>query len=299
MQSTERYHWFRYHNKLKKTTGLSAIVTGGSSGLGLATTKKLIAEGCNVLVCDLQKSPVLSELGSNCVYCETDVGSESDAKKAVDLAKKNFSKLHILVNCAGLAVACKTFNATRQTPHPLDLFEKVIKTNLIGTYNMIRLASGLMIANEPDADNQRGVIINTASVAAYEGQVGQAAYSASKGGIAGLTLPVARDLAREGIRCVSIAPGLLNTKTIMGERGYKQSNLDYLNDVQLAIQRMGFFDTPLFNAVPNAELLKKLSLNPNRIGKPEEFVKLVEAIICNPMLNGTVIRLDGGVRMPP
>ncbi|CAH8586944.1 unnamed protein product [Schistosoma bovis] len=247
--------------------GLSAIVTGGSSGLGLATTKKLIAEGCNVLVCDLQKSPVLSELGSNCVYCETDVGSESDAIKAVDLAKKNFSKLHILVNCAGSAVACKTFNIRRRQPHPLDLFENIIKTNLIGTFNMIRLASGLMLANEPDADNQRGVIINTASISAYEGQVGQAAYSASKGGIVGLTLPVARDLAREGIRCVSIAPGL--------------------------------FDTPLLNAVPNAELLKKLSLNPNRVGKPEEFAKLVESIICNPMLNGTVIRLDGGVRMPP
>uniref|UniRef100_A0A3Q0KPR5 3-hydroxyacyl-CoA dehydrogenase n=1 Tax=Schistosoma mansoni TaxID=6183 RepID=A0A3Q0KPR5_SCHMA len=250
--------------------GLSAIVTGGSSGLGLATTKKLIAEGCNVLVCDLQKSPVLSELGSNCVFCETDVGSESDAKKAVDLAKKNFSKLHILVNCAGLAVACKTFNTTRQTPHPLDLFEKVIKTNLIGTYNMIRLASGLMIANEPDADNQRGVIINTASVAAYEGQVGQAAYSASKGGIAGLTLPVARDLAREGIRCVSIAPGLLNTKTIMGERGYNQFNLDYLNDVQLAIQRMG---------------------------KPDEFSSCVMNILQNPMINGVTLRLDGGGRL--
>ncbi|VDO70475.1 unnamed protein product, partial [Schistosoma margrebowiei] len=224
----------------------------------------LIAEGCNVLVCDLQKSPVLSELGSNCVYCETD-------------------------------------------------------TNLIGTFNMIRLASGLMLANEPDADNQRGVIINTASTSAYEGQVGQAAYSASKGGIVGLTLPVARDLAREGIRCVSIAPGLMNTKTILGERGFGHSELDYLNDIQLAIQRMGkpdefsscvmnilqnpmingLFDTPLLNAVPNAELLKKLSLNPNRIGKPEEFAKLVESIICNPMLNGTVIRLDGGVRMPP
>ncbi|VDP76977.1 unnamed protein product [Schistosoma mattheei] len=151
---------------------------------------------------------------------------------------------------------------------------------------MIRLASGLMLANEPDADNQRGVIINTASISAYEGQVGQAAYSASKGGIVGLTLPVARDLAREGIRCVSIAPGQLITIYV--------AFINFPNYVSL-----GLFDTPLLNAVPNAELLKKLSLNPNRVGKPEEFAKLVESIICNPMLNGTVIRLDGGVRMPP
>ncbi|CAH8527439.1 unnamed protein product [Schistosoma turkestanicum] len=247
--------------------GLSAIVTGGASGLGLATTKKLIAEGCNVLVCDLKMSPVLSELGSNCVYCETDVASESDAEKAIDLAKKNFSKLHILVNCAGIAVASKTYNIKRKTPHSLDLFEKVIKTNLIGTFNMIRLASGLMLANEPDIDNQRGVIINTASISGYEGQIGQAAYSASKGGIIGMTLPIARDLSREGIRCVSIAPGL--------------------------------FDTPLLDGVPNVELLRKLTLYPNRIGKPEEFAKLVESIICNPMLNGTTIRIDGGVHLPP
>ncbi|CAH8852669.1 unnamed protein product [Trichobilharzia szidati] len=247
--------------------GLSAIVTGGSSGLGLATTKKLIAEGCKVLVCDIQKSPALSELGSNCVYCETDVGSETDAEKAVNLAKEKFSNLHILVNCAGLAVACKTYNTKRQKPHPLDLFEKVIRTNLIGTFNMIRLASAVMVANTPDCDNQRGVIINTASIAAYEGQVGQAAYSASKGAVAGLTLPVARDLAREGIRCVSIAPG--------------------------------FFDTALLSGVPNVDLLKKLPLLPNRVGKPEEFAQLVEAIIRIPMFNGAVIRLDGAVRMPP
>ncbi|CAH8852677.1 unnamed protein product [Trichobilharzia szidati] len=250
--------------------GLSAIVTGGSSGLGLATTKKLIAEGCKVLVCDIQKSPALSELGSNCVYCETDVGSETDAEKAVNLAKEKFSNLHILVNCAGLAVACKTYNTKRQKPHPLDLFEKVIRTNLIGTFNMIRLASAVMVANTPDCDNQRGVIINTASIAAYEGQVGQAAYSASKGAVAGLTLPVARDLAREGIRCVSIAPGLFNTKTIMGEREYRDFQLRYLNDIQLAIQRMG---------------------------KPEEFADCVINIIQNPMINGSMVKLDGGGRL--
>ncbi|KAH8872834.1 3-hydroxyacyl-CoA dehydrogenase type-2 [Schistosoma japonicum] len=247
--------------------GLSAIVTGGSSGLGLATTKKLIAEGCNVLVCDIQKSPLLSELGSNCVYCETDVTSESDVVNAVSLAQKTFSNLHILVNCAGISMACKTYNVKRQKPHPLDLFENVIKTNLIGTFNMIRLASAAMVTNIPDSDNQRGVIINTASIAAYEGQVGQAAYAASKGGITSLTLPIARDLAREGIRCVSIAPGL--------------------------------FNTPLLNSVPNIDLLKKLSVHPNRLGQPEEFAQLVESIIRNPMLNGTVIRLDGGIRLPP
>ncbi|KAK4470081.1 hypothetical protein MN116_006545 [Schistosoma mekongi] len=250
--------------------GLSAIVTGGSSGLGLATTKKLISEGCNVLVCDMQKSPALSELGSNCVYCETDVTSESDAVKAVDLAQKTFSNLHILVNCAGLAVACKTYNVKKQKPHPLDLFEKIIKTNLIGTFNMIRLASAAMVANLPDPDNQRGVIINTASIAAYEGQVGQAAYSASKGGITGLTLPIARDLAREGIRCVSIAPGLFTTKTIMGEREYEDMQLKYLDDIQLSIQRMG---------------------------KPDEFSACIMSIIQNPMINGVTLRLDGGGRL--
>ncbi|CAH8566847.1 unnamed protein product [Heterobilharzia americana] len=191
--------------------GLSAIVTGGSSGLGLATTKKLIAEGCKVLVCDLQKSAALSELDNDCVFCETDVSLESDAKKAVDLVKQQFSNLHILVNCAGYAMASKTYNVQRHKPHSLDLFEKVIKTNLVGTFNMIRIATGLMLENQPDDDNQRGVIINTASIAAYEGQAGQAAYAASKGGIVGLTLPIARDLAREGIRCVSIAPGLFDT----------------------------------------------------------------------------------------
>ncbi|CAH8527459.1 unnamed protein product [Schistosoma turkestanicum] len=250
--------------------GLSAIVTGGASGLGLATTKKLIAEGCNVLVCDLKMSPVLSELGSNCVYCETDVASESDAEKAIDLAKKNFSKLHILVNCAGIAVASKTYNIKRKTPHSLDLFEKVIKTNLIGTFNMIRLASGLMLANEPDIDNQRGVIINTASISGYEGQIGQAAYSASKGGIIGMTLPIARDLSREGIRCVSIAPGLFNTKTILGEREYTKDEIDYLNDIQLTIDRMG---------------------------KPEEFTLSIMHILQNPMMNGVTLRLDGAGRL--
>ncbi|CAH8566860.1 unnamed protein product [Heterobilharzia americana] len=250
--------------------GLSAIVTGGSSGLGLATTKKLIAEGCKVLVCDLQKSAALSELDNDCVFCETDVSLESDAKKAVDLVKQQFSNLHILVNCAGYAMASKTYNVQRHKPHSLDLFEKVIKTNLVGTFNMIRIATGLMLENQPDDDNQRGVIINTASIAAYEGQAGQAAYAASKGGIVGLTLPIARDLAREGIRCVSIAPGLFHTKTIMGGRGFHDYRLEYLNDIQLVIQRMGI---------------------------PEEFADSVINIIQNPMINGSTVRLDGGGRL--
>ncbi|THD28999.1 Hydroxysteroid 17-beta dehydrogenase 10 [Fasciola hepatica] len=247
--------------------GLSAIVTGGGSGLGLATAKKLLGSGCSVLVCDIQKSPGFNEIENDCVYCPTDVASETDATNAVQMAKSKFSKLDILVNCAGTAFACKTYNATKKQPHPLETFEKAIRVNTIGTFNMIRMAVLLMAENKPDQDNLRGVIINTASVAAFEGQVGQVAYAASKGAVASMTLPIARDLAREGIRVMAIAPG--------------------------------FFDTPLLSGLPSHEHLIRHVVSPKRLGKPHEFAMLVEAIIQNPMLNGEVIRIDAGTRMPP
>ncbi|VDP82062.1 unnamed protein product [Echinostoma caproni] len=187
--------------------GLAAIVTGGCSGLGLATAKKLLDSGCKVLVCDIQKSPSFTEIESDCVFCPTDVASEADASNAVQTAKNKFSKLNILVNCAGAALACKTYNVKLKKPHPLDSFEHVLRVNTIGTFNMIRMAATAMVENEPDEDNLRGVIINTASIAAFEGQVGQVAYAASKGAVVAMTLPIARDLTREGIRVMTIAPG--------------------------------------------------------------------------------------------
>ncbi|TGZ59967.1 hypothetical protein CRM22_008770 [Opisthorchis felineus] len=247
--------------------GLSVIVTGGASGLGLATSKRLLESGCRVLVCDLQKTPEFSEIEKDCVFQKTDVTCEADAINAVNTAKGQFSKLDVLVNCAGVGFACKTFNAKYRKPHALDTFERIIRVNTIGTFNMIRLAATAMAENEPDCDNLRGVIINTTSVAAFEGQVGQAAYAASKAAVAGMTLPIARDLAREGIRVMAIAPG--------------------------------FFETPLLAGLPSSEHLVKLTVNPQRFGKPEEFAHLVETIIQNHMLNGEVIRLDAGARMPP
>ncbi|OON15059.1 oxidoreductase, short chain dehydrogenase/reductase family protein [Opisthorchis viverrini] len=255
------------------------------------------------------------------------VTCETDAINAVNTAKGQFSKLDVLVNCAGVGFACKTFNAKHKKPHALDTFERIIKINTIGTFNMIRLAATAMAENEPDCDNLRGVIINTTSVAAFEGQVGQAAYAASKAAVAGMTLPIARDLAREGIRVMAIAPGLFHSQTIMGKKGYNNDTLAYLSDVQLAVSRLGrpeefanmvlrliqrptlsgttvrldagFFETPLLAGLPSSEHLVKLTVNPQRFGKPEEFAHLVETIIQNHMLNGEVIRLDAGARMPP
>ncbi|CAH8545731.1 unnamed protein product [Dicrocoelium dendriticum] len=250
--------------------GLSAIVTGGASGLGLATAKKLLNSGCKVLVCDIQKTDGFGEIEKHCLYHHTDVTSETDAANAVNLAKKEFSRLDVLVNCAGVAYACKTYNMRTRNPHPLDMFEKIIKVNTIGTFNMLRLAALKMVENDPDEDNLRGVIVNTASVAAYDGQIGQAAYSASKGAVVGMTLPIARDLAREGIRVVTIAPGLLNSRTIMGHKSFRDETLCYLNDVQLAV---------------------------SRLGSPDEYAHLVVQVIQNPMLNASVVRLDAAGRL--
>ncbi|MCL4252460.1 MAG: 3-hydroxyacyl-CoA dehydrogenase [Anaerolineae bacterium] len=249
---------------------MTALVTGGASGLGEASARRLASLGANVVILDRDAdrgAMVAKEIGDNARFAKTDVTSEADIQGAIDLAKADFGAVNILVNCAGVGMAMRT--TSKNGPHPLEIFETVIKINLIGTFNCIRLAATAMESNTPNENGERGVIVNTASVAAYDGQIGQAAYSASKGGIVGMTLPIARDLARSGIRVVTIAPGL--------------------------------FNTPLLAALPEEA---RLSLGqqvpfPSRLGEPSEYALLVSSIIENPMLNGEVIRLDGAIRMAP
>jgi NAD(P)-dependent dehydrogenase (short-subunit alcohol dehydrogenase family) len=246
------------------------LVTGGASGLGEATVRRLVAGGAKAVIADLNEekgNALAAELEDSAVFVKTDVSSEGDVQAAVNLALEHFGGLNVLVNCAGVGMAMKTLG--KEGVHPLNVFEWVIKVNLIGSFNCIRLAAAAMQKNETSADGERGVIINTASVAAFDGQVGQAAYSASKGGIVGMTLPIARDLAREGIRVMTIAPGL--------------------------------FDTPLLAALPEPA---RISLGqqvpfPSRLGNPSEYGQLAAHIVENVMLNGEVIRLDGAIRMAP
>jgi NAD(P)-dependent dehydrogenase (short-subunit alcohol dehydrogenase family) len=255
-------------------TNNTALVTGGASGLGEATVRQFHALGANVVIVDLNQdrgNALVAELGIRAYYCLTNVANESDVQRAIDLAISQFGSLHIAVNCAGIAEARKTLGKVggEYGPHSLDAFRKTVEVNLIGTFNVIRLAAFAMEKNTPNADGERGVIINTASVAAYDGQIGQAAYSASKGGIVGMTLPIARDLSKSGIRVMTIAPGL--------------------------------FETPLLAALPEEA---RLSLGqqvpfPSRLGRPAEYGLLAKAIVENPMLNGEVIRLDGAIRMGP
>jgi len=243
------------------------IVTGGASGLGAGTARMLAAAGGKVVIADLNEAAgtaLAAELGGQFVKC--DVASEADGQAAVDAAQK-LGRLAGLVNCAGIAVAAKTVG--KNGPHPLDAFEKTIRVNLVGTFNMIRLAATAMVQNTPDAEGERGVIINTASVAAFDGQIGQAAYAASKGGVVGMTLAIARDLSRDGVRCMTIAPGLFETPMLLGMP----------QDVQDALGKMVPF--------------------PSRLGRPAEYAKLVQSIIGNTMMNGEVIRLDGAIRMQP
>ncbi len=243
------------------------IVTGGASGLGAGTARMLAQAGGKVVIADLNDAAgtaLAQELGGQFVRC--DVSSEADGQAVVDAAQK-LGRLSGLVNCAGIAVASKTVG--KNGPHPLDAFEKTIRVNLIGTFNMIRLAAAVMVQNTPDAEGERGVIINTASVAAFDGQIGQAAYAASKGGVVGMTLAIARDLSRDGVRCMTIAPGLFETPMLLGMP----------QEVQDALGKMVPF--------------------PPRLGRPAEFAKLAQAIIGNPMMNGEVIRLDGAIRMQP
>jgi NAD(P)-dependent dehydrogenase (short-subunit alcohol dehydrogenase family) len=246
--------------------GRTFLVSGGGSGLGAATTRMLVEAGANVVVADLRGEAA----NENTRFVETDVTDEESVRGALGAAHEVFGGLHGAINCAGVASAEKTFG--RQGPHSLESFTKVVEINLIGTFNVVRLAAEAMAENEPaggEADGERGVIVNTASVAAFDGQVGQVAYAASKGGVVAMTLPVARDLATLGIRVVAIAPGM--------------------------------FDTPLMAGLPEAarESLGNQVPFPSRLGRPEEYAALVRHIIENQMLNGEVIRLDGAIRMAP
>jgi NAD(P)-dependent dehydrogenase (short-subunit alcohol dehydrogenase family) len=244
------------------------IVTGGASGLGAATAEMIVANGGNAVIADIKGGEALaSSLGKQAVFQPTDVSNEDQAKACVERALKEFGGLQGLVNCAGIAVGEKTVG--KEGPHALGSFIKVITVNLIGTFNMIRLAADAMSKGNPNAAGERGVIINTASVAAFDGQIGQAAYSASKGGVVGMTLPVARDLARSGIRVVTIAPGIFETPMLMGMP----------KDVQDSLGKQVPF--------------------PSRLGRPAEYAALARHIIENEMLNGETIRLDGAIRMGP
>ncbi len=250
--------------------GASALVAGGASGLGAATVRALHDAGARVLICDLnpEKGEALAaELGERASFAEANVMEPKPVQAAVDAAAAAEGGLRISVCCAGIGWAQRT--AGKQGPHDLEIFHNVLKVNLIGTFNVLRLAAAAMVDNEPDDGGERGVCVNTASIAAFDGQIGQVAYSASKGGIVGLTLPAARDLAGRGVRVMTIAPGT--------------------------------FDTPLLAALPEdarAELGAQIPF-PNRLGDPDEFAALARHIVENPMLNGETIRLDGALRMPP
>ena len=243
------------------------IVTGGASGLGEGTARRLSSLGAKIVVADLQAErgeTVAGEIGGRFIKC--DVSNEADGQAAVDAAV-GLGKLMGLVNCAGIAPAMKTVG--KDGPHALSVFSKTITVNLVGSFNMIRLAAAAMARNEPESTGERGVLISTASVAAYDGQIGQAAYAASKGGIVGMTLPIARDLARNGIRNMTIAPGIFGTPMLFGMP----------KEVQDALAA----------SVPF----------PSRLGTPEDYAKLVQHIVENDMLNGEVIRLDGAIRLAP
>jgi 3-hydroxyacyl-CoA dehydrogenase/3-hydroxy-2-methylbutyryl-CoA dehydrogenase len=248
-----------------------AIVTGAASGLGRATAARLLRSGGSVVIADLPSSAgeqVARELGDRAAFAPVDVTSEHDVAAALDVAEARFGgRVDCAVNCAGVGAAMRTL--TKNGPHPLDEFARVLTVNTIGTFNVIRLAADRMAQREADASGQRGVIVNTASVAAYDGQTGQAAYAASKGAIVGMTLPIARDLAKVGVRVCTVAPGLFKTPLLMGLPEKVQ--------------------TQLAEMVPN----------PSRLGDPDEFAALVEAIVSNPMMNGEVVRIDGALRMPP
>lgn len=248
--------------------GSKFIVTGGSSGLGAATVRMLAANGASVTIADVNEdggNALASELGVNFVKC--DVSNEESVEVAVDFAVGEMQGLNGLVNCAGIAIASKVLSS--RGDHSMDAFSRVIGINLIGSFNMIKTAGAFMNGQEPNEAGERGVIINTASVAAYDGQIGQAAYAASKGGIVGMTLPIAREYARYGIRVMTIAPGL--------------------------------FLTPMMSGLPEAaqQSLATQVPFPSRLGRPDEYAQLAQHIIENEMLNGETIRLDGAIRLAP
>jgi len=246
-----------------------AVVTGGASGLGLATTKRLLDAGAQVVVLDLRGEEAVRALGDRAHFAQTDVTDEAGVTKAMDTAE-SLGPLRIAVNCAGTGNAVRVLG--RDGVFPLEAFRKIVEINLVGTFNVLRLAAERMSKTEPIGPPdtpERGVIVNTASVAAFDGQIGQAAYSASKGGVVGMTLPIARDLASHLIRVVTVAPGLFNTPLLAGM------------------------------PEPARESLGKQVPHPSRLGNPDEYGALAVHIIENPMLNGEVIRLDGAIRMAP
>ena len=253
-------------------SGRAAVVTGGASGIGQAVARRIFADGGNVIIFDLNAkagAAMVEEMGADrCLFAEVNVADEASVEAGIDAAIEKFGAIYAVVNCAGIANTSRTVG--RDGAFPLALWDKVIAVNLTGTFNVIRLCAVRMQHNEPvDQYMGRGVIINTASVAAYEGQMGQAAYSATKGGIVGMTLPIARDLSKIGIRVNTIAPGMINT--------------------------------PLFAGLPQDSIdsLSAAVLYPQRLGTPEEIGKLAAAIIDNDYINGETIRMDGGIRMQP
>ena len=246
------------------------IVTGGASGLGAATSRMLSQAGASVVIADLKEAEgnaLAASLGKSVHFVRTDVCDETSAKAAIDSALDRFGGLQGLINCAGIVHAERIVG--KEGPHSLSGFSRAVNINLIGTFNLIRFAAEMMAKGVPNGEGERGVIVNTASVAAFDGQIGQAAYSASKAAIVGMTLPIARELARHGIRVMTIAPGI--------------------------------FETPMMDSLAKEvqESLGKMVPFPPRLGRPDEFAALVRAIIENPMLNGEVIRLDGAIRMAP
>ena len=250
--------------------GKVALVTGGASGLGAACVKMFIEAGGRALFIDLSDSlgeALAAEFGDSVRFVRADVTSPSEVQSAVDAALENFGALHVTINCAGIGGSKRIIG--KEGAVDLDWFTKIVQVNLIGTFNVTRLAAAAMAKNEPDEGGERGVVVNTTSIAAFEGQIGQTAYSASKGGIVGMTLPLARDLARHAIRVATIAPGI--------------------------------FDTPLLGQLPEKirKSLGEAVPNPARLGRPDEFAGLARHIIENSMLNGEVIRLDGALRMAP
>jgi NAD(P)-dependent dehydrogenase (short-subunit alcohol dehydrogenase family) len=245
-----------------------AVVTGGASGLGEACVRDLLSDGAKIAILDFaadRGEKIAAELGKDVIFAQTDVADDAGVQGAIDKTVKAFGAINVVINCAGGAVPMKVLS--KKGPMPLAAFNRTIQINLVGTFNVIRLAVEQMVKNSPDADGEKGVIINTSSVAAFDGQIGQADYSASKGGIVAMTLPIARECADYGIRVMTIAPGL--------------------------------FDTPLLHGLPEAarEALGKMVPFPPRLGQPAEFASLVRHIIENHMLNGEVIRLDGAIRM--
>lgn len=245
-----------------------AVVTGGASGLGEATVREMLGHGGKIAIFDFDENTgedVSSELGDSVIFCKTDVMDEKSVQASVDKTMDVFGAIHVAINCAGVGTPAKVLS--KEGPMSMDHFNKVVQINLMGTMNVVRLAAEKMAENTPNEDGEKGVIINTASVAAFEGQIGQAAYSASKAGVVGMTLPIAREFADYGIRIMTIAPGL--------------------------------FETPMLGGLSEKakEALSKMMPFPKRLGKPSEFALLVRQIVENPMLNGSIIRLDAALRM--